>query len=489
MIDIDLDMNESILLRTSNAARYDGNNKIEFNELVLTDNHLICVKKKSKGLFSKAEIVVDRIPLITIAVINDVVQVELVNNGDYGKVLQMIFTNGKLEFFKINVHNQKEYSKWRATISDAVIRCLKNETEHQVIPSNDKNCSFFGNVPEMKFCFSCGTKLDLGARFCKGCGMALVQTTANDSATQEMSQDEPPADEPIRERRMVYEGEIHKCPNCGEILKSFVVNCPTCGHEFRGAKNSTSVRAFAAKLEEIESTRSTNEFELNSKQADDKGKEDKVSKSDLKKISVIRSFVIPNTKEDLLEFLVMASSNINMQRYISGSISKSESAVSDAWEAKFKQAYEKAKFSFGHTMEFKKIQSLYEKISGEIKQSKKKDIFSNIGIVFLSLLSLSLFAGVAFIVVNSNDRKIATENERLEAIVIEVYDALETENYVLAKAKAATLVFSGPDNYDADKAIEKWDKTRMELLAIIDAAANGDDVDTLKNDESSSSEE
>ena len=54
---------------------------------------------------------------------------------------------------------------------------------------------------------------------------------------------------------------------------------------------------------------------------------------------------------------------------------------------------------------------------------------------------------------------------------------LEEKNYVLARAKAASLVFSGPDTAEADRAVEKWDKTRTELLAIIDAAEKGDNVD------------
>lgn len=115
-------------------------------------------------------------------------------------------------------------------------------------------------------------------------------------------------DEPIRERRTVFEGEIHKCPNCGEVLQSFVINCPTCGHEFRGAKNSTSVREFAAKLEEIERSRPVKKFGLKKALAN----QTEVSETDLRKISLIRSFVIPNTKEDLLEFLVLASSNFNL---------------------------------------------------------------------------------------------------------------------------------------------------------------------------------
>jgi len=292
-------------------------------------------------------------------------------------------------------------------------------------------------------------------------------------------------DEPIRERRTVFEGEIHKCPNCGEVLQSFVINCPTCGHEFRGAKNSTSVREFAAKLEEIERSRPVKKFGLKKALAN----QTEVSETDLRKISLIRSFVIPNTKEDLLEFLVLASSNINLQRYNDfDSISESEQAVSDAWEAKFEQAYEKAKLSFGNTPEFKKIQAIYEKKSGEIKQSKKKRTYYWIGFAAL-FICIGVFSfGGLFMMGNADDKKIEAENARMEAIVEEVYDALEDENYVLARAKAASLTFSGPNTTTADKASEKWDKTRTELLAIIDAAAGGDSNKIPETNEPSNSD-
>jgi hypothetical protein len=49
--------------------------------------------------------------------------------------------------------------------------------------------------------------------------------------------------------------------------------------------------------------------------------------------------------------------------------------VSDAWEAKFEQAYEKAKLSFGHTQDFEKIQALYQGKENKVKQRKKKSAY------------------------------------------------------------------------------------------------------------------
>lgn len=318
---------------------------------------------------------------------------------------------------------------------------------------------------EKQFCSYCGTKLDEGARFCKNCGESVFDTAEQ---TPKVQQTESPDGNPS-DRKTVYEGYIHKCPNCGEMLDSFAVNCPTCGYEFRGVKGAISVREFAKKLEEIESKRPTNRFGFKKVLEN----QNTVNETDIKKISLIRSFAIPNTKEDILEFLILASSNINLQRYNDfDAISESEKAVSDAWQAKFEQAYEKARLSFGDMPEFKKIHAIYEKKTGEIEKSKKKRVYFGIGFTGSIVLLFVVVFGVLFRMTGSESREIEAENERLEAIVQEVYDALENENFVLARAKATTLVFSGPDNDEAEIAAEKWRTTRNDLYKTIDAAEN-----------------
>lgn len=321
------------------------------------------------------------------------------------------------------------------------------------------------NDKKVMFCPYCGTKLDDGARFCKNCGEAVSDTAEQ---TPKVQQTESPDGNPS-ERKTVYEGYIHKCPNCGEVLDSFAVNCPTCGYEFRGVKGAISVREFAKKLEEIESKRPTSRFGFKKVLEN----QNTVNETDMKKISLIRSFVIPNTKEDMLEFLILASSNINLQRYNDfDTISESEKAVSDAWQAKFEQAYEKAKLSFGDTPEFEKIHAIYKKKTGEVEKSKKKRVYFWIGFVGFFIIFIVGGFGILFGMAGSESREIAAENERLEAIVQEVYDALENENFVLARAKAATLVFSGPDNDEAEIAAEKWNTTRNDLYKTIEAAEN-----------------
>ena len=80
----------------------------------------------------------------------------------------------------------------------------------------------------MAFCSNCGKELNNGAKFCTECG------------TPVLSSDD--------QRKTTYDGEIHKCPNCGEILEAFAMKCPACGCELRGKKSSSSVREFAMEL-------------------------------------------------------------------------------------------------------------------------------------------------------------------------------------------------------------------------------------------------
>lgn len=85
----------------------------------------------------------------------------------------------------------------------------------------------------MAFCINCGQELTEGSKFCAGCGKAVSD---NSSTSQ---------------RKIIYEGEIYKCPNCGDILDAYESVCEICGYERRGAKATGSVRELQLKLEEL----------------------------------------------------------------------------------------------------------------------------------------------------------------------------------------------------------------------------------------------
>lgn len=316
----------------------------------------------------------------------------------------------------------------------------------------------------MPYCPNCGQKVEQEMKFCPACGSQIANIGENTAG----------------KRRQVFEGEVRKCPNCGAILKAFDSFCPNCGHEFRGAAASNVVQDFSRRLDAINAEVSSsagvqNRFRRKSRKELESEKEKRTER----KLALIESFPIPNTKEDIIEFLILAGTNMMPASYDEDS---DTTAVRNAWEAKFEQAYEKARLSFGYTPDFQKIQSIYKENHRTVKQKKRRGVYAWIGIAAFLIALYAVIFFVSTIDSRKESRAIEAENQRLEAIVMEVYGALEDSNYILARAKAATLVFSGPDNNEAKIATEKWNTTRAELFAIIDAAAAGTDVDALEED-------
>lgn len=179
----------------------------------------------------------------------------------------------------------------------------------------------------MAFCINCGQELAEGAKFCANCGKAANNTSTN-------------------QRKTVYDGELHKCPNCGELLKSFEIKCNVCGYELRNARAISSVKEFELKFEQTKSVDG--------------------------KIDLIKTFAIPNVQEDLLEFAVLAAMNIDFDAYRVGSDNSDDIRLSNAWLAKLEQAHEKAQVLFDNTPIWEKINGMYEKRVNKLKEIKRK---------------------------------------------------------------------------------------------------------------------
>lgn len=123
------------------------------------------------------------------------------------------------------------------------------------------------------FCSNCGEKLVATAKFCNACGSRIATATpppvthkvdstpvtpppALKSSPAPNSATPPPVPDPVsapkKERSTVYDGEIHKCPNCGEVISSFVTNCPACGFELSRKQVSASLQRFIDRVDECD---------------------------------------------------------------------------------------------------------------------------------------------------------------------------------------------------------------------------------------------
>ncbi len=403
MVDLKLEQNEGILLQTTDVGRYDGNNELEIYELYLTNKHLISVYERSNGIFSKSETIVDRIPLSSISVVNGIVQVDVVDDDDYGKTMQIIYTSGKRELFELNVSPKKEYPKWEAAISEAVLKCGSTPFEAKQTQSTSPNniandAQNSSNNGQKRFCQYCGTKLDLGARFCKSCGKPIEQSGRSAAGYVPPQTEETFSHKQHTERKTVYEGQLHKCPNCGELLDAFRSHCPSCGYEIRDAHSSSSVRELAQKLEQIEAERMAPIEEKKSLMKMVFGKdfkeENEVEEAQERfdehkrqqKANLIINFSVPNTREDVLEFMILASSNIDVKKGIDDEVTK-------AWLSKLDQVYEKAKLMMGNKPSFAQIKNIYDRKKAQIKNRKFKGLAIACFVVggYICLFSLLFF--------------------------------------------------------------------------------------------------
>lgn len=282
------------------------------------------------------------------------------------------------------------------------------------------------------FCKNCGKELENDSKFCNFCGTSVSGINT--------------------ERKMFYDGDIHKCPNCGEVLKSFSMNCPACGYELRNTNASSAIREFSLKLEKIESNRESEKRRGLFSMAEEM---QTISKTDEQKISLIKSFAIPNSKEDMLEFMILATSSVNMRVYDSANttpVSKSEKAVSEAWYAKVQQVYEKARRSYSNDNIFGEIKELYEKCQRDIEKAKKKNILKWVLLVgWIPLLWIVIIVGLI-----SSPRAEDKEIKRLENIVVKVQETLDKEEYKHALRIADTIDYQ---RYDKEEE-RKWDLER-----------------------------
>lgn len=313
----------------------------------------------------------------------------------------------------------------------------------------------------MTYCVNCGTEIVPNAKFCQKCGHPTG--VHNDGST----------------RKQEFVGKIYKCPNCGEVLKAFEINCPACGHELRGTKASSAVKEFALKLEAIESRR---KYEKPRGLFAAAEAQQQVSKTDEQKISLIKSFSVPNSKEDMLEFMNLATSNMNMRTYDSANtnVSKSEKEINAAWLSKVQQVYEKAKCSYSTDSIFNYIKALYDSCNEEIKKSKKKGIVKW-GLMFgwMPILFAGIFIWIGIYAPIDEKKEVA----RLDAIVEEIEIQLDDGQYKYALMNADGLVYSGSIRNDEQS--RQWEIKREYWIdkIIAEAAENGIILERPKEDE------
>ncbi len=143
-------------------------------------------------------------------------------------------------------------------------------------------------------------------------------------------------------------GDVKKCPACGAMIQSFSTKCADCGHEFSNIGSNVSIGKLFEMLNACESDRkeeSNSVFgAVGNLVAQGLGGFRVIEK----KKSIISGFPIPNTKDDILEFLSTAIPNAKQKGNFltKGNYeNKSHNDLAPTWFSKCEQIVMKAKFS------------------------------------------------------------------------------------------------------------------------------------------------
>lgn len=227
------------------------------------------------------------------------------------------------------------------------------------------------------YCINCGKHLPENANFCSFCGTA-INSAANNVGGEKSHK------ETVSET-MIY------CPNCGSAISRLDATCRFCGAQIANKKASKTVKEFAEELMKIEesapeepgenayggpfSSLYPKEYRRELAKSMEKAMGNKTFE---KKISLIQSFPIPNSVEEISEFILLAVASINVEygkKSISnalfgkqGAIYYTEVKLATTWISKMEQAYHKAEIAFPDDPVFQKIKEIYEKKMKELKR-------------------------------------------------------------------------------------------------------------------------
>ncbi len=155
-------------------------------------------------------------------------------------------------------------------------------------------------------------------------------------------------------------GDVRKCPACGAMIQSFMAKCPECGMEFSNIKANSSVERLSKMLNEAEKKEGDSAFKDFWSQFNSN-----MTVAGRRKSEIISSFPIPNTKEDIMEFIVFIAPKAKKVGLFSGEIGNpDEYRLIPVWRKKLQEVFLKASISLKNDSE---VMTLINTLSKELK--------------------------------------------------------------------------------------------------------------------------
>lgn len=198
--------------------------------------------------------------------------------------------------------------------------------------------------------------------------------------------------------------QIHKqkkCPRCGAMIPGFSITCPDCGFTFDSETDtSKSSRTALAELQ------------------------DKLLKarSEKEKALLINAFAMPNTKDALLQLLILSYSNFSASKGAESVV------IRRAWLSKALQSYKLLKAQVGEDADIKKQLEEYKLLEDKKAVDKLSGLY-NKKIILYSLLVCVFTAALVFFMIyllkNPVQRYVDRQDSRKAAVALSKMETIE----------------------------------------------------------------
>ena len=293
-------------------------------------------------------------------------------------------------------------------------------------------------------CNNCGKELGNGAKFCAECGAPTSQDSPSENT----------------KRKVVYEGEIHKCPRCGEELQGFVAICPSCGHELNSQMINESLKSFINAIDEVDDLiskePSKNRIDWKSWSIGKKvlfliltlstygaplliyfvfpmimpvlipKSSPRLSEMEKKKANLIENFTFPNERESIIEALIFTKSKI---AFLSSEQYTLRTAYwSRLWLAKAQQLFQKAKLLLKNDSA---VNEVYEEIlrnKAQLEREIRNRAIAGFCVIFAYVFILSFSLIVDYAIAFSALPPVFSNLQQTD-------DKLETGNFKISEFK------------------------------------------------------
>ncbi len=332
----------------------------------------------------------------------------------------------------------------------------------------------------MAFCSKCGKQLADGAKFCPSCG---TPTNESDDGSK---------------RKQLFVGEIRKCPHCGEVIEGFEAKCPACGQELN-KKTSSEIFSFRNEIievdkeiqQEADSKPKPKEwwkdwnlikkilyvilniytlliplilhFVITGVKAVNGGDSKTMTPAEKRKQQTIQSFIIPNNKEGVMEFLTYAKGNRDVEI-----VNASEKKWRTIWNNKCLQVIEKAKALYANDSKFQAFLTDEKNACDQISKSMRMKAIIPSAIlavaVFVLGSLLSLWLGGTFTKLNVTEKRIEASEVSIQKTLAEfinitsdiVISVDENNDYAVTVSMEVTGIKDCSYSEQLDKTIDEF---------------------------------